>query len=374
MSEADYEALRDDVAARGLLEPVWTFRGLVVDGRHRLRACHDLGISPKCREYDGDEAGLVPFVVSLNAHRRHMTASQRAVVALRVEQHEAQAARKRMAEGGRSKGQTRLSDPGTAAERTARSMGVSAGYIKAAKLIQREAPDLLERILADHNFGLQDARRELADRQRLERRTSGVVLDLTCSVPPDDFLAGLICADPPWAFDDAGTRGAAARHYNTMSLDVIMELRPWGRPVRAWAAADAYLALWTPAALLPVALEVLAAWGATYKTVVTWCKEREGRVQIGLGHHVRTSTELLLLGTWGAPRPADKAVPSHFVAPRGKHSAKPDESYDLLERLVGDVPRLDLFARQQRDGWLAWGDEVDAAPAPSGENVPIRPS
>lgn len=357
MPLAEFEALKADVAAQGLLEPVWTFQGQVVDGRHRVRACHDLGIEPAFREFDGDESELMAFVVSLNMTRRHMSQSQRAVVALAVEEQEAVLAQER--KGVRTDLGKGLARGGRAAERAATVLGVSSAYIKTAKTLQREAPDLLKKILADHRFGLQDARRELAERRRIQRRQTGAVVDMTCSLPPDGFRAGLVVADPAWQFDDAGIRGAASRHYSCMSLDAIKRLEPWGRPVRVWAAKHAYLGVWVPCSLLPAGLEVVEAWGATYKSCMVWSKERDGRSQLGAGHHVRNCTELLLLGTWGSPRPADKAVPSIIKSPRTTHSTKPDESYELLERLVGCAPKLELFARRRRQGWAAWGDEVE---------------
>lgn len=84
MSPAEFGALRDDIKANGQLEPIWTWRGQVIDGRHRAQACEQLGIGTLSREYEGDEASLVGFVVSLNLHRRHLSESQRAMVAAKL--------------------------------------------------------------------------------------------------------------------------------------------------------------------------------------------------------------------------------------------------------------------------------------------------
>ena len=84
MSGAEYAALRENIREFGQREPAWVWRGQLVDGRHRARACADLGIELQTREYDGDESSLVSFVVSLNLHRRHLDESQRAIVAARL--------------------------------------------------------------------------------------------------------------------------------------------------------------------------------------------------------------------------------------------------------------------------------------------------
>src|SRR5215211_6851887 len=79
----DFEALKADIATYGLREPIWTYQGKVIDGRNRLRACRELGIDPPTREWDG-KGSLVAFALSLNLHRRHLTSSQRAAVAVEV--------------------------------------------------------------------------------------------------------------------------------------------------------------------------------------------------------------------------------------------------------------------------------------------------
>ncbi len=84
MGDAEYQALKADIATHGQREPVWTWRDQIIDGRHRVRACDELGHLCLRREYEGDESTLVQFVVSLNLHRRHLNESQRAMVAGRL--------------------------------------------------------------------------------------------------------------------------------------------------------------------------------------------------------------------------------------------------------------------------------------------------
>lgn len=84
MTATEYAALRDDIKAHGQREPIWVFDGQIIDGRHRAQACEELGIEPAVREYDGDESGLVGFVVSLNLHRRHLDDDQRRMVGAKI--------------------------------------------------------------------------------------------------------------------------------------------------------------------------------------------------------------------------------------------------------------------------------------------------
>lgn len=163
-------------------------------------------------------------------------------------------------------------------------------------------------------------------------------------------------ADPPWRFSDRNTRGAAERHYETMDAISIANM-----PVREIAAPDAVLALWVPDTHIEAALAIQRAWGFTYRHLLVWGKvSTAGRIQIGLGHRFRKAHEVALLCTRGKPEILDHGVPSLFLAPRTRHSAKPPDLHLALERLCAG-PRLELFARAARPGWTAWGDEAPAA-------------
>lgn len=191
----------------------------------------------------------------------------------------------------------------------------------------------------------------------------------------DNFPSGpyaIIYADPPWAFsgglrssrkDDQGAYRyytpdtTVGRRYRTQSEAWIASL-----PVASIAADDAVLFLWTTDAHLPVALRVIEAWGFTYKTVAfVWNKkERSGKQVCYYGKWTMKGTELCLLATRGRPH---KLIVSHKVrqlveAVRGGHSEKPGEVRDRIVSLLGDRPRVELFAREATLGWDAWGDEL----------------
>jgi N6-adenosine-specific RNA methylase IME4 len=174
---------------------------------------------------------------------------------------------------------------------------------------------------------------------------------------------GAILADPPWRYmtwSAKGTGRSAEQHYQTMGPDEIRAL-----PVGALAAPDCALLLWATFPNLPLALDVIGAWGFTYKTAAfVWAKTARSQANsfapkhhIGLGHWTRANAELCLLATKGHPTRLDKGVRQLIVSPVRQHSRKPDEQYERIERLVAG-PYLELFARQRRPGWDAWGDEA----------------
>lgn len=163
---------------------------------------------------------------------------------------------------------------------------------------------------------------------------------------------GVIYADPPWRFEpysrESGMDRAADNHYPTMTLDDIKAL-----PVPA--ADDCALFLWATAPMLPQALEVMAAWGFTYKSHCVWVKDKPGT-----GYWFRNQHELLLVGTRGAiPAPASIGRPSSvFEADRGVHSAKPHEFRLMIAWAFPTLPKIELFARTNTPGWDTWGLEA----------------
>lgn len=166
----------------------------------------------------------------------------------------------------------------------------------------------------------------------------------------------VIYADPPWGYRNRGTRAAAEKHYRTMSVGDIKSL-----PVADIAAENCVLFLWATFPMLPEALETIKAWGFQYKTAAfVWAKQnrRSPGWFWGLGNWTRSNAEVCLLATKGRPVRASAAVHSLICSPVGKHSAKPKEARERIVELMGDVPRIELFARERIPGWDCWGDEV----------------
>ena len=168
----------------------------------------------------------------------------------------------------------------------------------------------------------------------------------------------IIYADPPWSYRDkalAGNRGAACK-YPTQSADWINTL-----PVKDITANDAILFLWVTMPKLDECFDVISAWGFTYKTAAfTWVKRNKKSDSWfwGMGSWTRANPEICLLATKGNPKRINAGVHSVIDTPIERHSKKPDEVRNRIIQLVGDLPRIELFAREQHEGWDCWGNEV----------------
>ncbi len=180
-----------------------------------------------------------------------------------------------------------------------------------------------------------------------------------------DGMYQTLLADPPWQYRDRGGpvgQGGAAGHYPTMPYHEIAKL-----PVGQLAAPDACMFMWATYPCMQEALDLIRAWGFTYKSIAfQWLKiYKSGEPRFGLGHWTRGNTEPCLLATRGKMHRVDNAVSQLIfteeliVSEIGKHSEKPAETRNRITRLIGDLPAIELFARQRAPGWDCWGNEAD---------------
>jgi N6-adenosine-specific RNA methylase IME4 len=184
------------------------------------------------------------------------------------------------------------------------------------------------------------------------------------NLPRNDYR--IVLADPPWQYEswrgkskDTSKRRVVEDEYDTMPLDAIKAL-----PVAQACAKDAVLLLWATLPLLQEGLDVLKAWGFQYRTAfLVWGKlNADGRTPaVGFGRYTRSNGELCLLGRKGdgvKPNPG-VAIANLVLSQRGKHSAKPDRQYEIIDAVFGrEVPRVELFARKRMPRWDVWGLEA----------------
>lgn len=402
MSDREFADLAADIAEHGLREPVWLHAdGRIIDGRNRYQACQKGGLEPTFRTYDGDDAGLPDFVFSLNFHRRHLTPSQASMCAAR---------KARYTHGGdrRSDQETNLSLE--TQSKVAEQFGVSVGSVKSARKVQESGvPELVEKVesgnlavstaaeiarapeeeqrrvisLDDKDAILQAAKQIKRDRiEEARARTPEPVVD-PIPVPDGKYHAFVI--DPPWPMqkierEERPNQGSAL-DYPTMDiwcqrplLGLVDDSRPDAPPcfhdamdgyepcesiecvvgnvISASAMDDCHIYLWVTHKFLPAGLDLLESWGFNYQCVMTW------RKNVGITPFSwMYDTEHVLFGRKGNLKLQRLGMRLSFEAPVRGHSAKPDVFY---ERVVDATPgpRLEMFARSGRDGFVGWGNEA----------------
>jgi N6-adenosine-specific RNA methylase IME4 len=349
----DLTALQHSMATLGLLHPIVVRAdGLLIAGQRRLAAAQALGWTT-----------IPVHVVNLdnllrgehdeNVVRKDFLPSELAALAEALWEREREAARARKVLAGQTTGRGatptasgKLPEAikGDTRDKVAQYVGVSGRTVEKALTVARaarQAPDRFGDLpqLMDHR-GVHTAYRELQRRQRQDRLADP-------GRPAGEY--DVLYADPPWAYEFAESDSRdLANQYPTLDLATLKRL-----PVPA--APDAVLFLWATPPKLAEALELLAAWGFTYRTCAVWVKDR-----IGMGYWFRQQHELLLVGRRGNfPVPASGDRPaSVFTAPRTAHSQKPAIVRDAIAAMYPQARRIELFAREAAPGWDAWGNEV----------------
>jgi N6-adenosine-specific RNA methylase IME4 len=354
----------------GVREPVWLYEGKILDGRNRYLAAKKAGVPFERKTYGGTAIEAIHFVWSLNRTRRHMTPSQAAIAdAKRNKMSDAyapvkEAAKARQVDAGKEhgRGQQKLveqipqpienkPEPKTRDVR-AKTAGTNPKYIDLADKLVEERPDLV----ADVESGkktLSQVQREIRQ-EELSARTP----------PPPTGKYRVIYADPPWKYNDtmaiskdglSENYGPAEAHYPPMTIPELCSL-----PVKDIAEDDAVLFIWTTSPLLEDTFPIIKAWGFKYKTSFVWDK-----VKHNMGHYNSVRHEFLLVCTRGSCTPDVKKLfdSVQSIERSDKHSQKPQEFRDIIDTIYTQGTRIELFAREQANGWELWGNEANAAAA-----------
>ena len=378
MSAEEAEDLDVSIRADGLVDPIVLFEGMILDGRNRYASCERVGITPhfvhfRERDHRGQKKSPLDFVIAKNLRRRHLDASQRAMVA---------AGLANLADGVTKSG-AQICAPVSQGD-AARLLNVSRRSVQhAADVREHGAAELVEAVQTGRVavsaasdvasrpqieqraiVALSDAellaaaraiRARLNDDRRAARIDRLVAISAGARPLPGGQIFPVIYADPPWRFESGDSDRSIENHYPTMSLDEICAL-----DVGALATPDSALFMWATIPHLSQAFDVLKAWGFIYKSHRVWTKPGKK-----MGYWTREAHELLLIATRGSfpcPAPPDRLISWEQHAP-ARHSEKPAAFAEWIERAWPTLPKLELFCRAPRPGWTAWGNQAGEAAA-----------
>jgi N6-adenosine-specific RNA methylase IME4 len=363
---AEFDELVADVGAHGVQEPAWVYQGQILDGRNRYRAAQAAGVPCPTRSYEGDDP--IGFVISMNLKRRHLSESQRAMVAAKLATLR-DGQRADLVEGlpiGRASALLNVGERSVARAREVQVQGVpeliravetdevsvSAAADIATLPIEEQRAILTKIDNREIVRAAQAIRAIKSESRRVERLANLAEIAKGNTELPTSIKYPIIYADPPWKFEGYTSEEDYERapRYPTMTFGELTAL-----PVPACETAMMFL--WTTSAHADLAFQLLRAWDFNYSTSAVWVKTD---CQPGLGHIFRQQHETLLVGRRGdfpAPPPSSR-LSSVIMAPRREHSRKPDEVYELIERMYPALPKIELFARTRRPGWDAWGNEA----------------
>lgn len=383
MEGAEYAALVEDIKTNGLREPIVRFqdqgRWWLLDGRNRLRACKDAGVHPRWDDYIGKDP--IAYAMSKNVHRRHLNETQRAFVGAELVPLYEEQAKERQKTLNKTPGklQANLPEAGQARDFAARAVNVSPRSVESALKVNRDAaPEVVAAAKGRGELAVSAAAelaklpkaKQKAVLKKAQKKSGGMragsirawakqeqkaLVAEKINAEPAPMPTGpfrVIVSDPPWNYEK---RAGDATHrsdlpYPSMTTDAICAL-----PVASLAHPDGcVLWLWTTNAFMRDAFRVLDAWGFAEKTILTWVKDRFVN-----GDWLRGQTEHCILAVRGRP-PFGPLTNETTVlhGPLREHSRKPDEFFALVEKLCPGS-KVEMFCRQPRDGWSAWGAEME---------------
>lgn len=354
LSESDFIRLRADIVERGIMVPIEVDEdGAILDGHHRQRIATELGLTcPRVVRCGLPEHEKRLHAVALNAARRQLTDAQKTFVGMQIEPDVQERARLRQAHGLTAPGRSGSVDPQRSADRArdevAAAVGLGSGstYERSKRVLAQAPADVVVRA-QQGDLDVRGVRQEVLKVHK-ETRVAEIAAAPAAVLPTEQTYPVLLC-DPPWRYEGAESDSRKIEnHYPTMSHQDLLDLKP---P----AGNDAVLFLWATSPKLTEALALLEAWDFDYRTCLVWVKDR-----IGMGYYARQQHELLLVARRGElPVPDPQNRPSSVIqAPRGVHSAKPDQVYELIETMYPRFARCELFARAARTGWVGWGNQA----------------
>lgn len=373
LTEQEIRELADDIVTYGQRVPIMLLDGQVLDGRNRLAACRFAEVEPVFARYEGDDP--LGFVLSHNLHRRHLTESQRALVAASI------------VDWDRGMNQATAGSANLPTRKAARKLSISERAVIAAKRIREHGAVELVEAIRDGRVSVHageaisqlavEAQREVlakeerdivrrakeirVERQKLRHTVRLAHMDMVAergrATAPGklDRCYPVYYADPPWRFgvhsEVTGREKSAENHYPTMTTDEICELLA----DLIGGNTPAVFFLWATNPMLLDGARVLQACGFTYVHNWVWDKE-----VAGTGYWGRDCHEHLLIGRRGdvaAPLPGTQPETVYHER-KGPHSTKPDFYAEQIEKLYPGIARLELFCRKPRPGWDAWGYEA----------------
>jgi N6-adenosine-specific RNA methylase IME4/ParB-like chromosome segregation protein Spo0J len=341
LNEEEFKLLEQDILRRGIQVAIeFDDKKNVLDGHNRLKIAekHGLEYPWEVRKFKTEEEKKI-HVLMLNMARRHMKPHQWGGCFKQL--LKLQGAR-------RGKGGDRKSTATVAVDlvsKAAEDLGVSDRTARH----RMEQHDVYETLPKEEKKAIDAGEKSMTSTTRKKKQEKKREEAATTAKLTGKF--SVILADPPWEYGATTQTGSAGQHYATMKTSEICEMS-----VADHTTENAVLFLWVTNPMVPDGLQVVRAWGFSYKTNIVWVKDK---ATTGLGNYLRGKHELLFIATRGSFVPEKAKRPeSVIVAPREEHSRKPGKVFGLIEKLYPGQKYLELFSRSKRNGWKCWGSEI----------------
>ena len=351
LTKEERKELIGSIKKEGCREPIITWNNIIIDGHNRYEICSKNDIKYKTKPIkfkDRNEA--IIWMVTNQLARRNISLYDRVVLAkLKCERQLKEKAEEHL-KSHTKQGYMKSDKAVDVMKEIAEVSGVSRDTVSKVNYIEKNASEEEKAELHNPKSSINKVYTnnvKKKEREAIEENSSK-----PNKLPNKKY--NIIYADPPWKFWGGGWKNQS-QHYTTMKMEDVINL-----PVSNLAADDCILFLWVTYPILPEAFEIIKAWGFKYATVgFTWVKKtKNDKWHFGLGYWTRANPELCLIATKGKPTRKNAGVPNLIISQVESHSKKPDIVRNKIIDLMGNLPRIELFARNKTPGWDVWGNEI----------------
>ena len=357
LAEDEIKQLETNLLSEGWRdnEKIIVWNGTIVDGHNRYFICAKHNIPFKTQEKSFvDKTAVILWMINNQLGRRNIPDYARVELNLRKEDLLKPKAKEN--QGFRSDIHQNSDGSKEVNKEIAKISKVSHDTVARVKFIRDNATEETKQKLRSGNKEL-SINKVYQDLKAQEKRRNAIeVCKKAPKLEATEKKYKIILADPPWKYFASGNKNQSC-HYPSMEIEEIKKL-----PVIKLADDDCILFLWATFPILPEVFAVMEAWGFRYATVgFNWVKRQKKGTGwfFGLGNWTRSNSELCLIGIKGHPVRQSASVSQVIDTPIEEHSKKPDCVRDKIVELCGDLPRIELFARQKTEGWTVWGNEIN---------------
>lgn len=345
LSQEEYNGLEISILNEGCRDALVVWNGVIVDGHNRYEICkhHGKRFGVINKDFESRDAVKI-WIIENQLARRNLPALVRVELALKYKPLIAAKAKENQIRTTENR-VCQISDKQEidTKKELAKVAGVSHDTINKVERVLEKAPELREKILSGDE-SINSAYEKVKKAEREEQRR--ITIKEEAELPNGKYH--VILADPPWQYSNSGLAWSAENQYPTLSIQEIKEI-----PVKDLLEENAILFMWITNPILAEGWEVIRSWGFSYKTCMVWVKESTVP-----GFFVNGRHELLLIATKGQMQPTGDKPNSVIFGEVERHSKKPDGVYSIIEGMFPESKRLELFARNTRDGWESWGNQV----------------
>ena len=364
LSEEEYKQLEANIVADGIRESIIVWGNTIIDGHNRYEIASKHNIEYKTIEKHFDSRkDVIEWMILNQFGRRNLSAYQRSILALKLKPMFEEKAKENIlaTQNNNQASAFQKSDKQVnTAKELAKVAGVSHDTIAKVQKIEQKAPEVVKEKIRTGELSINQAYQSIRRLEKVEAVEEKIAEHSetptgSIDIYNTDKKYNIIYADPAWKYFESGNKNQSL-HYNTMTIEEICKL-----PVKDIADKDCILFLWVTFPILQECFKVMESWGFEYSTCgFNWIKKNKNADSnfFGCGSWTRANSELCLIATKGSITRLDATISQVIETPIEEHSKKPVIVYDLIEKLVGKLPRIELFCRQPHEGWDCFGNEI----------------